>query len=209
MSTKRKKKRKKAVAGDREEAPANTRACLESDRGLEWCDSIDEEIQGLIDMGVVEHGYTLEQIKQMGITTKPIPLVLCHGYKHSNEGEVNRLKSRACLQGHSGNMFKGAHYWDTFTATPREDTSRVMQAMLVRGQLKRKAADIKQACCWAKLPKHRWLVGIPPKGLRKANEEGEELYMLVKANLYGSPEGGRNWGLLRDYALLSTFNNQA
>ena len=203
-----KKRRRKAVAGDREEAPKTTKACLESEQGAEWEKSIEEEMSGLEEMGVIEHGYTIEQCRELGITSKPIPVVLCHDYKYDEHGNVDRLKTRCCLQGHSGNMFKGVHFWDTFTATPKEDTSRIMQAIMVDKQLLRKAGDIKQAYCWAKLPKHKWLIGKYPRGLERYDEQGRELMMLIKSNLYGSPEGGRNWGKLRDYTIMSVFNDE-
>ena len=194
----KKKRRRKAVGNNTEEAPTTTRKCLESDRGEGWIKSLEEEKQGLVDMGVIKEGFTMQQLRDMGIESDPIPIVLCHDHRHDEQGDINKLKSRACLQGHSGNMFKGVHFWETFTATPKEDTSRILQAMVLRRKLHRKAGDVKQAYCWAKLPRDKWMIGIPPKGLRLANDKGEELMWLVMANLYGGPASGRNWGLFRD-----------
>ena len=104
-------------------------------------------------------------------------------------------------------MKKGVHYWETFTATPREDTSRILCALVVMRNLKRRCGDIEKAYCWADLPKERWLACKYPDGLQRTNDKEEELYCVVVKNLYGGPPSGRNWGLLRDFTLLSIFNN--
>ena len=75
-----------------------------------------------------------------------------HDLKFDAQGIVDRLKSRAALQGSKNNMQKGVHFWETFTATPREDTARVLQCMMVNRGWFRLACDIKQAYCWAELP---------------------------------------------------------
>ena len=203
----KKVKRTKAVAGDAEAAPKKTRDCLESERGFQWCKSIDDEIIGLTEMGVVEHGFTRAQAKALGVVLE-CPIILVHDHKYDGEGEIDRLKTRAALQGSKNNMQKGVHFWETFTATPREDTMRVMQAMMVCRNLKRRAGDVKQAYCWADLPQRQWMIAPYPDGLQRTNKEGEELVMIVKKNLYGGPASGRRWGKLRDYTILSLFNDE-
>ena len=158
-------------------------------------------------MGVIKHDFTLQDARDLGILSKPIPIILAHDFKYGSLGEIAKLKSRACLHGHKGNMQKGVHYWETFSATPKEDTSRAMQAMLVNKSWKRKAGDVEKAFCWAELPKDEWMVCSYPDGLQRTNEHGEELYCIVVKNLYGGPQSGRNWGRCRDYTLLSIFND--
>ena len=202
-----KKKRSKAVAGDAEELPKNTRACLESERGVDWCASIDAEMDGLTDMGVIEHGFTRLQCQNMGISLE-CPIILVHDLKFDAQGIIDRLKSRAALQGSKNNMQKGVHFWETFTATPREDTARVLQCMMVNRGWFRLACDIKQAYCWAELPQKQWMIATYPDGLQRTNDAGEETVMIVKKNLYGGPASGRNWGKLRDYTMVSVFNDE-
>lgn len=203
----KKKRQQKAVAGGQDEAPATTMKCLEGNRGRQWCDSINEEIDGLTKMGVVEHNFTKQQAKELGVTLE-CPIILAHTHKHNEEGEIDRLKSRAALQGDRRHMIKGVHFWETFTPTPREDTSRVLQAIMILMKWKRKAGDVKMAYCWAELPQDKWMLASYPDGLQRTNDNGEDLYMIVKKNLYGGPASGRNWGLLRNYTILSTFNNE-
>ena len=204
----KKKRRIKAIAGDRETAPNKTRACLKSIRGFEWCNSIDEEFDDLTAMGVVKNGYTIDEIRAMRITSPILPIILIHDYKYAKVGLINRLKTRAALQGDKWHTKKEVHYWETFTATPREDTSRILAALLVHKNLKRRCSDIEKAYCWADLPKEQWLACKYPDGLQRCNEAGEELYCIVVKNLYGGPASGRNWGILRDFTLLSIFNDK-
>ena len=59
---------------------------------------------------------------------KAVPLGLYHTHHYDKGGNVDRLKTRATVNGHSGNMTRGIHYSKTFAATPREDTSGILSA---------------------------------------------------------------------------------
>jgi hypothetical protein len=122
-------------------------------------------------------------------------------------GDIDRLKTRCALQGHPGNMKRGIHYAETFTPTPREDTARVITALTVMRNLKRKTGDVEKAYCWAKLPPGD-LIGVRyPPGLREYHPiTREELYMILRKNLYGHPGAGRAWGHLRDDEIMTDFN---
>jgi hypothetical protein len=118
-----KARRQKAVAADSIPEPRNTREALERDP-LGWSKSIREEIGPLIEMGVLDEGpdsmgYSKEQLLAEGIdinVKKAVGLGLYHTHKFDKEGEIDRLKSRAALQGHKGNMQRGNHYTETFNA---------------------------------------------------------------------------------------------
>ena len=74
--------------------PANTRDALEHpERGKQWAESMDEEIEGLTKMGVLDHGYTLNDLHQMGIMSKPVPLGLYHTHtQQTRKGMSTDLK---------------------------------------------------------------------------------------------------------------------
>ena len=94
--------------------PANTRDALEHPKhSKQWSESMDEEINGLTKMGVLDHGYTQKDLHNVGITSRLVPLGLYHTHKTDKAGAVNRLKTRAAVQGHKGNMQKGVHYTET------------------------------------------------------------------------------------------------
>ena len=105
-----------------------------------------------------------------------------------------------------GNMQKGIHYDKTFAATPGQNASRILQAILVRFKWKRKCFDIKQAYCWAKLPDDKLIALKYPKGFERYDEKGNELYIVLRKNLYGVPSAARAWSQERDRFLDKYFN---
>jgi hypothetical protein len=200
---KKPKKKRQSHPGE----PANTREALEHpERGKQWAESMDEEIDGLTKMGVLDHGYTLRDLHNMGIHSSPVPLGLYHTHKTDKEGEVNRLKTRAAVKGHRGNMKKGVHFYETFAPTPSEDTARVLQCLIILLNLTRMCGDIEKAYCWAKVPPGELIALSYPEGYRRVNEQGEELYMIMRKNLYGHPGAARAWTRERDQQLLKHFN---
>ena len=187
--------------------PANTYEALEHPvRGKQWSGSMDEEMNGLTKMGVLDHGYTLQDLHDMGITAPPVPLGLYHTHKTDKQGEVNRLKTRAAVKGHRGNMKKGVHYTETFAPTPSEDTARILQCLIIIMNLTRMCGDIEKAYCWAKVPPGELIALSYPEGYCRTNEQGEELYMIMRKNLYGHPAAARAWTKERDTQLLNHFN---
>jgi hypothetical protein len=201
------KKRPKKKRQSHPDEPANTREALEHPhRGRQWAKSMDEEINGLTRMGVLDHGYTLQDLHRMSITAPPVPLGLYHTHKHDKTGEINRLKTRAAVKGHRGNMRRGVHYFETFAPTPSEDTARVIQCLTLKHNLVRKCGDIEKAYCWAKVPPGELIALSYPEGYRKVNEHGEELFMIMRKNLYGHPAAARAWTRERDTQLLKHFN---
>ena len=201
-AAKRKKKRESHTG-----EPTDTREALEHpERGRLWAESMDEEINGLTKMGVLDHGYTLQDLRNLGITSQPVPLGLYHTHKKDKEGEVNRLKTRAAVKGHRGNMQKGIHFWDTFAPTPGEDTARILQCLTLRHNLTRRCGDIEKAYCWAKVPPGELIALSYPEGYRRVNNKGEDLYMIMRKNLYGHPGAARAWTRERDEQLLKHFN---
>ena len=89
--------------------------------------------------------YAKKQLEEEGIflkDMKAVPLVLYHTHHYGKGGNVDRPKTRAAVKGHSGNMTKGIHYSETFAATPREDTSKILSAVAVKKVLERKTGEI-------------------------------------------------------------------
>jgi hypothetical protein len=209
-----KARRQKAVAVDTVPEPRSTREALERDP-TGWSKSIREEVDPLIKMGVLDEGpdrkgYTKRQLLEEGIdinVKKAVGLGLYHTHKFDKEGEVDRLKSRAAIQGHKGNMQRGNHFTETFTPTPKEDTARLLIAIMCLYNLVMMTGDVVKAYCWAPLPPGDLIAVKYPPGLKKYDPiTGEELYMVLRKNLYGHPAAGRSWGKLRDSEIKKHFN---
>jgi hypothetical protein len=204
-----KRKAVKAVATGVTPAPKNCRAALEAEDAVDWVNSQGNEWYGLIELGVLDIGYTREQLREQGVINPedPIPVGDYYELKFDAEGDVDKKKSRFAVKGHPGNMQKNVHYDKTFSATPRENTARLLCALVVHLNLFRVAFDITKAYCWADRPKDKLLALKYPDGFQEFDPEtGEELFTILRKNLYGDPAAGRIFGKARDIAILDKFN---
>ena len=202
-----KKKCTKAVGTGKESAPASTYEALNCEKAHEWVKSLGNEFWGLVDMGVLDLGYTMQQLKDIGITSTPIPLGEYYECKFDEDGDVNKRKSRMAVQGHPGNMKKGIHYSETFSATPRESSARILCALVALMNLKRVSFDITKAYCWADLPPGELIALKYPSAFQEYEPvTNEKLYIVLRKNLYGHPSAGRTFGKARDAAILEKFN---
>jgi hypothetical protein len=207
MAARGKKKRTKAVATGKETAPANTQEALNGEHAEEWVKSLGNEFYGLCEMGVFDLGYTLQQLRDIGIHSKPVPLGEYYECKFGENGELSKRKARIPVQGHPGNMTKGIHYNETFSATPKESSGRILCALVALLNLSRISFDITKAYCWADLPPGELIALKYPSAFQEYHPDtGELLYIVMRKNLYGHPSAGRTFGKARDAALLKKFN---
>ena len=189
--------------------PTSVKAALASDKPEAWLKAIAAELDKLTDRGVFKHNQTLADIKAHGIIPKPVPLGLYLTEKHDENGDLLREKARAAIKGHSGNMQKGVHYFETYAATPQPETARVLICIAVKLGWKRRAWDVELAYAWADLPVGERLALAYPKGCERFHPEtGEILYIILLKNLYGDPAAARRWSIYRDSSLLETFNTK-
>ena len=174
---------------------------------MRWVGSLNTEWDGLNELGVFEHDFTLQMLTDRGVTNTPIPFSICLDYKYDMAGIISRYKSRFAMAGHPGNMQKGIHYDRTFAATPKDHTGCILQALLVKRKMRRRAWDIKQAYCHAKLDECEFLAVRYPPGFEHYHPvTGEPLYLLLVRNLYGHPAAGRNWEKERNIRVMQEFN---
>ena len=207
MAAKRKMKRTKAVATGKEVAPTTTLEALHGEHSEEWVKALGNEFYGLCEMGVFDLGYTMQQLRDIGITSKPVPLGEYYECKFGEDGELSKRKARIPVQGHPGNMTKGVHYNETFSATPKESSSRIMCALVVLLNLKRLSFDITKAYCWADLPPGELIALKYPSAFQEYDPITKEpLFIVMRKNLYGHPSAGRTFGKARDAAIMKKFN---
>ena len=209
----RKQQRRDKAVGMGQEAPPKslTDAFNHPTRSLEWWHAALEEFEGLTDMGVFDHDYTRAMLDELGIHTI-IPLSVCLDHKFDSDGSLNRLKVRMALAGHKGNLRKGEHFFKTFAATPSSGSMRFMQALMVYHKWMRKSFDVKQAYCFADIPKDELIAVRYPKGFERYVEEynprtnayeWKECFIVIRKSLYGHPAAGRRWAECRDKFILT------
>ena len=205
-----KTRRTKAVSTSKVQAPANTWEALTGDDVPDWVRSMGNEFYGLCEMGVFGLGYTRQHLLEIGIDLSVKPAVPIGEYfecKFDVNGELNKRKTRMAIQGHARDMKKGVHFNETFAATPRESTTRLLQALVVLLNLSRLSFDITKAYCWADLPPEERIALKYPSAFKEYDHvTGEELYLVQLKNLYGSPSAGRNFGKQRDAVIQEKFN---
>ena len=136
---KRRKRRGPPQAAD---WPTTVKQALMSDKPEAWKTAIAAELDKLTDRGVFLHNQTLADILAQGITTKVVPLGIYLSEKYDENGELLREKARAAIKGHSGNMQKGIHYFETYAATPQPETARILICISIRHNWKRRAWDV-------------------------------------------------------------------
>ena len=80
-------------------------------------------------------------------------------------------------------------------------------ALIVHLGLYQKCWDIQKAYTWAKLDKSDLIILSYPKGLERYDQEtGEPLYIIMRRNLYGTPNAARNYMKHRDEFIMKAFN---
>ena len=203
----KKKIKKKAATKTGKNPPKNTAEALARDDAVEWVKAMDLEIDGLTEMGVITHDHTLAHCRSEGILSTPVPLGLYYDEKLGQFGELLRRKARAAVMGHSGNMQKGIHFFETFAATPQGEMARILCVLAVKFNWSRRAWDVFKAYCWATIPKSERLILAYPDAYRRVHEStGESLFMILCKKLYGDPAAGRRWSIQRDCKLIMEFS---
>ena len=202
-----KAKRTKAVETALKAAPKTIDEAYRSEEATEWVAAANLEFDTLTAMGVVDHNYSLTDLRKLNITRQPIKMSVVLDNKTDENGEINRRKVRMAVAGHKYNMTRGIDYDEVFSAAPNQNTTRLIQAMAVDMNLQRKAWDIKLAYCWSELPRDQWIALKYPEGFERVDPKTKEpLFMLLKKNCYGLPQAGRLWSQTRDKFMMEHFN---
>ena len=138
---------------------------------------MDDEINGLTDSGVLLHDQSYQDLTKAGIVSKSVPLGMYFDEKLNTMGEIEREKARAAIQGHRGNMQKGVHFFETFAATPQEESIRILAILTIKLNLKRRACDIVKVYCWATIPKDERIALRYPEGCKRS-KDGKDPFMI-------------------------------
>ena len=208
----RDKAKSKAVDSDLPECPKSTKQALyqeNREEAYEWLNSVLKEWNGLDELGVFEHNFTRQELRDRGVTSTPVPLTEALEYKFGKDGKIDRRKTRYPLSGHPGNMQKNVHYKETFAPTPSQNSSRLLVALMVLYDLVRKCGDISQAYCLADLPEEEAIAVRYPSAFKRFHPKtGEELFAMLRKSLYGHPAAGRYWDKWRNQKILLWFNKR-
>jgi len=172
-----------------------------------WKEALHKETKSLEDLKVLSHEHRLEDIRKMGISSTPVPLRMLYDVKYNPDGTLNKYKCREVLQGHKGYMRRGEHFTNTFSASPNPGTTRLIQAIMIGTGLSRLSWDIATAYLWASVKEGEEMAIRYPRDMRRHDPKtGEELYAVLKKNIYGHPSADRRYTMLRNSWMMKEFN---
>lgn len=204
-----KRRREKTMATGMRACPKTLKQALAGPDKDGWKAAADLEMKTLTEMGVFDHGYTIEEVRKLGIKKDPINISVALDNKYV-DGTFERHKVRMAVAGHKYNLQKGVDYDEVFAAAPNQNTSRMLQALTVQMGLHRKSWDIKLAYCWADLPPEQMIaLKYPPEYARtRVIGDGREVpeYIVLRKNCYGLPAAGKHWAEHRDAYMMKRFN---
>ena len=145
-----------------------------SSRAEEWFKSVLDEWQGLAEMGVLDHNFTLQQCRDLGIKSSPVPITMVYDHKYGENGELTKLKTRAAVRGTPKYMQKGVHYNETFVATPSANATKILMGLVAHLGLYQLCWDITKAYCWSPLKHDELLILEYPKHFERYDPETGE-----------------------------------
>jgi hypothetical protein len=188
--------------------PSNIFEALASDQAQDWIHALLNEEAPLDSLGVFLHDQSPQQLKDLGITAKYIiPSRYVIAVKRHPDRTIDKLKVRRVIQGHKWAMQRGVHYDESFTASPTQDTTRLLQALSIGHGWTPYCFDVK--CAYQNAPATGPKLAIKyPKGFERRNANGEELCAVLQANLQGKADAGRQWGKFRDDWIMKIFNKE-
>ena len=83
-----KKRRTKAAGSKHGDAPSSIKMASQTEQREDWQKSIGNEIDGLIDIGVITHDWSLERLSKRDITSNPVQLGLYFDYKFDEKYDI-------------------------------------------------------------------------------------------------------------------------
>ena len=192
-------------------SPKNLFAAFKRPDAKLWQAAWQKEADALDSKGVISHNHSLDELRAMGITAPPIPMGVLLDVKYDQDGDVEKYKARNVLKGHKGNVYKGVHYTETFSAAPDLNSTRFLQVIGLMEGMERLCWDVKTAflnadCADSEKVPLRYPEGLRPTRFNPETGQHEELFGLLVKNLYGHPAASRNWGITRDRWIHDTFS---
>jgi hypothetical protein len=95
-----------------------------------WLRAYEIEKNGLDKLGCFQYGLSLNDLRKMGYTHKPVPQLVLYEAKYDPEGNFTKAKCRICVRGHTYAYRPGIHFHQTFVAAPKDASVRLLQALM-------------------------------------------------------------------------------
>ena len=171
---------------------------------VQWAKAKKIELDAIIAHEVLSKPMNAKERSEMGVDPRrSTPLRMLYTIKKTPLNTLDKFKCRMVLLGSPKYLRRGRDYWATFSATPVQVTSRIMQFLVVQLNMKRDAADVVCAYLNGTLKREERQGVKLDKELRTYDPKTrEELQPITLNALYGHPASGRRYAECRDALIL-------
>jgi hypothetical protein len=170
--------------------PSNYKAAISDVHSSGWKEAMNLEKDLLENEAKALHYITkTEAIRLAQESGTPIlPLLWTYRTKY-HDGVFKKFRARLVQRGDlASNYFEEE---ETYSPVVRSQTIRALLSTALTKNMSIDQYDVPIAYLNAPPGKCQIVSGIP--GYKKFNEQGEELYIQLKRNLYGGPDSGKQW----------------
>ena len=155
-----------------------------------WMASIAAEISSLTEMGTVSHLHTAaDLLETFGVNIKIVVPTYTHLVYHNKISsdarglpQLDKRKARMVVDGNPMSMQKGVHYDESFSATPKIETCRLMVVLRVLLRLASRCFDVSNTHAWAGRGK---MIALRYHRGMEQYRDGEEVYMCLQNKTTG------------------------
>ena len=151
-----------------------------------WIASMEKEISTLIKHGTWE----LVSIDDVPRDRKIVKSRFVYTIKYNRDGTIERFKSRFVACGYS--QIKGFDYTDTFSATLRSTSFRLLCALAAGKKLTLDHFDVTSAFTQSDIDAEIY-VEAPPGSFTQKDDKGRPKVLKLKKALYGTKQASRLW----------------
>lgn len=172
--------------------PAHYEQATKSRFSHRWWQAMKEEIEGLLS----HNTWKLVERSEIPASRKITKSRWCYAIKHNRDGSIERFKARFVVCGYS--QVKGHDYTDSFSATMRATSFRMLMALAAGEKLKLEQFDVKNAFTQSDIDSDIYVQ--PPQGFETKGKDGKPMVLKLVKSLYGTKQASRLWQLrLRDH----------
>ena len=127
-----------------------------------------------------------------------------YSLKTLRDGTIERFKARFVVKGFS--QVKGFDYFQSFSATLRATSFRILLSLAAGQKLKLEHFDVTNAFTQSEIDTEIYVE--PPKGFEVKGKDGKPMLLKLVKSLYGTKQASRLWQLkLRDFLIELGFTN--
>ena len=167
------------------DTPSSYTEAIKGRLGTKWRVSMEKEITDLL----ANQTWELVSASKVPCGRRITKSKWVYAVKLRKDGTIDRFKSRFVVCGYS--QVKGHDYTDSFSATLRATSFRLLCAIAAGKKMKLEHFDITNAFTEAKIDAEIYVE--PPKGFETYDADGKPQVLRLLRALYGSKQASRLW----------------